>query len=115
MRRHRLSLAHAQANVARLLEAVIDAGDELELDEVEGDTVFFSREAGDDAAAVATEAALAMHRAFHEEQRRFFDLAQVAGEPSPSSESLPGRIGETVRVLGGGLPYLLGLKRQLPA
>jgi hypothetical protein len=204
MRLHRLSLAHAQANVARLLEAVIDAGDELELIEVEGDAVFFSREAGGDAAAVATEAALAMHRAFHEEQRRivrnlcpcegcnragdlslkfvahvgtvvaqtvrdrkslvgpdvilvhrllknsvpvpeyvlfsaetysgddavaleeeleglgrvpvrFLDLAERALE-LPAAEGLPSRLGETARVIGSGVPYLLRLKREpIPA
>src|SRR5712691_398858 len=67
---HRMSLAHAQGNVARLLEAVIDAAPDLDLIELEGDAVFFSRSAGEAAAKTATEAALAMHRSFHEEQRR---------------------------------------------
>src|SRR5919201_2222589 len=66
---HRMSLAHAQANVARLLEAVIDAARGLELIDVEGDAVFFSRDADGEVAQVATEAAVAMHRAFHREQR----------------------------------------------
>ncbi|MGB2876381.1 MAG: DUF2652 domain-containing protein [Gaiellaceae bacterium] len=71
---HRIGLAHAHANVLRLLDAVIDAAPELELIEIEGDAAFFSRpqEAGADAAAVAgaREAAVAMHRAFHERQQR---------------------------------------------
>jgi hypothetical protein len=67
---HRMSLAHAQANVARLLEAVIDAAPSLELIELEGDAVFFSRAADGESAGAAREAAIAMHRAFHEEQRR---------------------------------------------
>ena len=66
---HRMSLAHAQANVARLLDAVIDAAPGLELVEIEGDAVFFSGPA-EDAASLAAGASLAMHRAFHEEQLR---------------------------------------------
>jgi class 3 adenylate cyclase len=71
---HRLGLAHAQANVARLLEAVIDAAPGLELIEIEGDAAFFAsrQKAGEDAAAAAgaKEASVAMHRAFHERQQR---------------------------------------------
>src|SRR5919201_937998 len=66
---HRLSLAHAQANVARLLEAVIDAARGLDVVEVEGDAVFFSGPVDGEAAQFATDAAVAMHRAFHREQR----------------------------------------------
>jgi hypothetical protein len=67
---HRMSLAHAQGNIARLLEAVIDSAPGFELIEVEGDAVFFSSRADESAAQTATAAALAMHRSFHEEQRR---------------------------------------------
>jgi hypothetical protein len=66
---HRMSLAHAQANVARLLEAVIDAARGLDLVDVEGDAVFFSRPADGEPAQAATDAAIAMYRAFHREQR----------------------------------------------
>jgi hypothetical protein len=202
---HRMSLAHAQANVARLLEAVIDAAPGLELIDVEGDAVFFSRPADGEVAQAATAAAVAMHRAFHREQRLvasnlcpcegcsrageltlkfvahvgevvaqtvrrrktlvgpdvilvhrllknpvpvpeyvlfsealdpgpnatpleheldglgtvrayFVDLGDVA-EPAPSAPevSWPKRIGETLRVLGRGTPYLLGLKRLATA
>ena len=200
---HRMNLAHAQANVARLLEAVIDAAaDELELVDVEGDAVFFSREADGDPARTATDAALAMHRAFHREQRlvvanlcpcegcgrageltlkfvahagavvtqtvrnrktlvgpdvilvhrllknavpvteyvlfsealepgggatplvhqieglgqvqtSFLDLAKLLDD-LPPAPSVPRRLGETLRVLGRGMPYLLRLK-HLPA
>jgi len=48
---------------------VIDAAEELELVDVEGDAVFFSREAAADPARTAMDAAVAMHRAFHREQR----------------------------------------------
>jgi class 3 adenylate cyclase len=201
---HRMSLAHAQANVARLLEAVIDAGHGLEVVEVEGDAVFFSRPAEADAARAATEAAVAMHRAFHEEQRLvvsnlcpcegckragdlrlkfvahvgavaaqtvrnrrtlvgpdvilvhrllknsvpvpeyvlfsealypdgdgaaleqeleglgvvrtyFLDLAELGAELPPAEPPLPRRLGETLRVIGRGTPYLLGLKRPAAA
>jgi hypothetical protein len=72
---HRVGLAHAQANIGRLLEAVIDAAPGLELIEIEGDAAFFSKpqKAGESTARAATEAALAMHRAFHERQRRMVD------------------------------------------
>ena len=71
---HRLGLAHAQANIARLLEAVIEAGPGLELIEIEGDAAFFSSPlaegADSGAATAATKAAVAMHRAFHERQEQ---------------------------------------------
>jgi hypothetical protein len=195
---HRVSLAHAQANVARLLDAVIDAAPGLELVEIEGDAVFFSGPA-EDAASLAAGASLAMHRAFHEEQRhilrnlcpcagcnrageltlkfvahvgtvaeqtlrdrrtlvgpdvilvhrllknsvpvpeyvlysaelyrgddavplvleleglgavetRFVDLAPHAEALPAAPERLPRRVGETLSVIGRGMPYLLGLK-----
>src|SRR5215211_5624784 len=73
MRTHRMSLAHAEVNTARLLEAVIDAADDFDLIEIEGDAAFLSREAdrldGDAAVAALTEAIVGMHRAFHRERR----------------------------------------------
>jgi Protein of unknown function (DUF2652) len=76
MRLHRLSLAHAQENTSRLLEATIDATPRLELAGIEGDAAFmFVREPEDEevAASIAAVAA-AMHRAFHEEQQRIASL-----------------------------------------
>ena len=68
-----MSLAHAEVNTARLLEAVIDAADEFELIEIEGDAAFLSRQADTlDAAATAaamTQAVAGMHHAFHHERR----------------------------------------------
>ncbi|WP_027008492.1 DUF2652 domain-containing protein [Conexibacter woesei] len=73
MRTHRMSLAHAEVNTARLLEAVIDAAGDFDLIEIEGDAAFLSRPADaldDDATAAAMTAAVAaMHRAFHVERR----------------------------------------------
>jgi uncharacterized protein DUF2652 len=74
MRTHRMSLAHAEVNTARLLEAVVDAAPGFELIEIEGDAAFLSRDAatldGDgQPVAVVSRAAAGMHRAFHAERR----------------------------------------------
>lgn len=73
MRTHRMSLAHAEVNTARLLEAVIDAAGEFELIEIEGDAAFLSRGADTlDAAATTvalTRAVACMHHAFHRERQ----------------------------------------------
>jgi Protein of unknown function (DUF2652) len=75
MRAHRMSLAHAEVNTARLLEAVIDAAGDFELIEIEGDAAFLSRhvDAGDTdtdtAIAEVLGASVAMHRAFHLERQ----------------------------------------------
>jgi hypothetical protein len=70
---HRMSLAHAEVNTARLLEKVIDAARGFDLIEIEGDAAFLSRRAdpedGDAALTAATEAAVGMHRAFHLERQ----------------------------------------------
>jgi hypothetical protein len=73
MRTHRMSLAHAEVNTARLLEAVVDAAPGFELIEIEGDAAFLSRNAdtldGGAPVPAVTEAAAGMHRAFHLERR----------------------------------------------
>ena len=73
MRTHRMSLAHAEVNTARLLGKVVDAVPDFELVEIEGDAAFFSRPGdamdGDGAVALTLEAASAMHRAFHVERQ----------------------------------------------
>jgi hypothetical protein len=73
MRSHRMSLAHAEATTARLLEKVIDAAPDFDLIEIEGDAAFLSRRAdsldGDATVAATTQAAVAMHRAFHIERQ----------------------------------------------
>ncbi|WP_295661139.1 DUF2652 domain-containing protein [uncultured Nocardioides sp.] len=73
MSTHRMSLAHAEVNTARLLETVVDAAPGFELIEIEGDAAFLSRRAdasGPGEAVQATvRAAVAMHRAFHLERR----------------------------------------------
>jgi Protein of unknown function (DUF2652) len=73
MRSHRMSLAHAEVNTARLLETVIDAAPGFDLIEIEGDAAFLSRRAdtldGDDALDATTRAAVTMHRAFHLERQ----------------------------------------------
>jgi hypothetical protein len=73
MSTHRLSLAHAEANTARLLEKVVDAVPDFELVEFEGDAAFLSRQAdaldGDSTVAATTRAVVSMHRAFHIERQ----------------------------------------------
>ena len=73
MSTHRMSLAHAEVNTARLLETVIDAARDFDLIEIEGDAAFLYRQAdtlkGDDAVSAITQAAVGMHRAFHLERR----------------------------------------------
>lgn len=79
---HGIGAAHAQANIHRLLDAVIDAAPELELIEIEGDAAFFARREDEApvAAARAKEAAVTMHRAFHETRRRIVsNLCPCAG------------------------------------
>ena len=73
MHHHRSLLGHAEAATRRLLEKVVDAAPEFDLIEIEGDAAFLSREAdnleGGARLAAITEAAVAMHRAFHAERR----------------------------------------------
>ena len=73
MSTHRMSLAHAEVNTARLLEKVVDAVPDFELVEIEGDAAFFSHRAdsvdGEGAIALTLEAATAMHQAFHVERK----------------------------------------------
>ena len=73
MQSHRTMLGHAEAATTRLLEKVVDAARDFELIEIEGDAAFLSREGdglnGGAELASITEAAVAMHRAFHAERR----------------------------------------------
>src|SRR3954454_17033639 len=73
MQFHRSMLGHAEAATTRMLEKVVDAAGGFDLIEIEGDAAFLSRAAdarGDGAnLAAITEAAVAMHRAFHAERR----------------------------------------------
>lgn len=72
MSTHRMSLAHAEVNTARLLEAVIDAAGDFELIEIEGDAAFLSLQADGldgEAFSAMTRAVAAMHKAFHRERQ----------------------------------------------
>src|ERR671929_222634 len=77
MQFHRSILGHAEAATSRMLDKVVDAARDFDLIEIEGDAAFLSREIDglDDRAtlAVVTQAAVGMHRAFHE-QRRLIEL-----------------------------------------
>ena len=71
---HRMTLAHAEVNTARMLERIIESARGYDLIEIEGDAAFLSRRADTpDADAEITvsgvlHAAVAMHRAFHLER-----------------------------------------------
>ena len=72
MQYHRSILGHAEAATSRMLGKVVDAARDFDLIEIEGDAAFLSRGAdGLDGRALSaiTQAAVAMHRAFHEERR----------------------------------------------
>ena len=72
MSTHRMSLAHAEVNTARLLERVIDIAPGLELIEIEGDAAFLYREVGstrpEELVEEVVRTAAFMHRAFHSER-----------------------------------------------
>ncbi len=72
MSSHRMSLAHAEVNTARLLGKVIDAAPGLELIEIEGDAAFLYRRVDSDEPEVLVaevqRLACAMHAAFHRER-----------------------------------------------
>src|SRR6478672_11847191 len=77
MQAHRSILGHAEAVTTRMLGKVVDAARDFDLIEIEGDAAFLSREAdgldGPATLAAITDAAVAMHRAFHV-QRRLVEL-----------------------------------------
>ncbi len=77
MNLHRMSLAHAQENTLRLLDAVIDAAPDLELSGLEGDAAFlYATEptAGEVTRSLAG-LTTAMHAAFHTEQGKMESLS----------------------------------------
>ena len=77
MQYHRSILGHAEAATSRMLDKVVGAARGFDLIEIEGDAAFVSREIdgmdGPATLATVTQAAVAMHRAFHE-QRRLIEL-----------------------------------------
>jgi hypothetical protein len=77
MQYHRSILGHAEAATNRMLDKVVGAARGFDLIEIEGDAAFLSRKIdGTNEAttlAAVTQAATAMHRAFHE-QRRLIEL-----------------------------------------
>jgi hypothetical protein len=73
MQFHRSILGHAEAATSRMLDKVVNAARDFDLIEIEGDAAFLSRDAdgldGRATLSAVTGAAVAMHRAFHEERR----------------------------------------------
>ncbi|MFB8145215.1 DUF2652 domain-containing protein [Microbacterium sp. NPDC056003] len=72
MSSHRMTLAHAEVNTARMLDRMISAAPGFDLVEIEGDAAFLSRRVdGRDPDTTVTDVlrtAAAMHRAFHVER-----------------------------------------------
>lgn len=72
MSSHRMTLAHAEVNTARILDRMIRAAHGFDLIEVEGDAAFLSRPSRerdpDTTVAEILQAAEAMHRAFEQER-----------------------------------------------
>ncbi len=77
MQYHRSILGHAEAATSRMLDKVVRSARGFDLVEIEGDAAFVSREIdgmdGPATLAAVTQAAVAMHRSFHE-QRRLIEL-----------------------------------------
>jgi hypothetical protein len=77
MQFHRSILGHAEAATTRMLAKIVDAAQGFDLIEIEGDAAFLARDAegldGPAAWSAVTGAAVALHRAFHQE-RRFVEL-----------------------------------------
>lgn len=68
---HRMSLAHAEVNTARMLDRMVDAARGYDLVEIEGDAAFLARASArtdEDTVDEILRAAVAMHRAFHAER-----------------------------------------------
>jgi hypothetical protein len=72
MSSHRMTLAHAEVNTARMLESMIQAAPGFDLIEIEGDAAFLSRGVGthdpDTSLTEILQTSVAMHRAFHLER-----------------------------------------------
>jgi Protein of unknown function (DUF2652) len=77
MRLHRLSIAHAQENTGRLLEALIDSVPRLELSGLEGDAAFLYVAEPEDEEVTRSilEVAATMHTAFHAEQHHMVAMS----------------------------------------
>jgi hypothetical protein len=77
MNLHRMSLAHAQENTLRLLDAVIDAAPDLELSGLEGDAAFLyaTEPTAEELTRSLAGVTQAMHAAFHAEQGKMDSLS----------------------------------------
>jgi hypothetical protein len=73
MSTHRMTLAHAEVNTARILDRMIEAARGFDLIEIEGDAAFLARRADsttpDPTVLEILRAATAMHTAFHLERQ----------------------------------------------
>jgi hypothetical protein len=116
MQYHRSVLGHAEAATSRMLDKVVRAARGFELVEVEGDAAFLSRDAtgmdGRAAWAAVTDAAAALHRAFHAE-RRFVQLNMCPCGSCTRTDGLKlkfvAHVGEVARQTVGRHTQLVGV------
>ena len=112
---HRTSLAHAQENTLKLLDAIIDAAPDLELSGLEGDAAFLyaPRPSADEITRSLAGLASAMHRAFHDEQQRLEVLRVCWCDGCKQTVKLTVKVvahfGETVISTTRGMSTLAGV------
>src|SRR6266496_1390290 len=113
MQVHRSILGHAEAATTRLLKKVVSAARDFDLIEIEGDAVFLSRRAdaldGGATVAAITDAAVAMHRAFHAERR----LVELNVCPCDSCTQTSGRKLKFVAHVGEVATQTIKRRRKL--
>src|SRR5215207_456314 len=116
MSSHRMTLAHAEVNTARILDRMIEAAPGFELIEIEGDAAFLARRADpqtpDPTVLEILRAASAMHAAFHlERQHVAINLCPCGGcrEAGNLKLKFVAHVGEVARQNIRGRRKLVGI------
>ncbi|TDN92384.1 DUF2652 domain-containing protein [Microbacterium sp. BK668] len=113
---HRMSLAHAEVNTARMLRSMIKAARGFDLVEIEGDAAFLSHPVTDREVDGTVDGILrvatAMHRAFHSERKYVVDnLCPCGGcrEARDLTLKFVAHIGDVATQHIGGRTKLVGI------
>ena len=120
MNLHRTSLAHAQENTSRLLDAIIDSAPDLELSALEGDAAFLyaTQPSAEQIIRSLAGLASAMHLAFHDEQQRLEVLRICWCDGCKQTGKLTVKIvahfGEAVVSTIRGRSTLAGVEKVIP-
>ena len=114
MKLHRLSLAHAQENTSRLLEALVEAAPRLELVQVEGDAAFLTvyEPRAAEIAPMLGALAATMHRSFHERRQRMaqnYCVCDACAQLDQLTVKFVAHIGDVVPQTVAGRTTLAGL------